>query len=84
MGAEYFLLRLRRAHSGGPLHEKIKESIRLFGEEVIPACGYGNAAAESGDLRTRFIELRWQGCRLPVTPVEVGMTNEVERVETDA
>ena len=84
MGAEYLLMRLRRAHSGGTLHEKIKESMRLFGEEVIPACCYGNAIAESGDLRTRFIELRWQGCRLPVTPVEVGMTDEVERVETDA
>ena len=39
MGAEYFLLRMRHAHSGGPPHEKIKEAIRLFGEEVVPACG---------------------------------------------
>jgi alkanesulfonate monooxygenase SsuD/methylene tetrahydromethanopterin reductase-like flavin-dependent oxidoreductase (luciferase family) len=39
VGAEYFLLRLRHAHSGGPPHEKIMEAIRLFGEEVIPACG---------------------------------------------
>ena len=38
VGAEYFLLRLRQAHSGGPPHEKIMEAIRLFGEEVIPAC----------------------------------------------
>ena len=39
VGAEYFLLRLRHAHSGGPPHEKIMEAIRLFGAEVIPACG---------------------------------------------
>ena len=37
--AEYFLLRLRHAHSGGPPHEKIMEAIRLYGAEVIPACG---------------------------------------------
>ena len=39
VGSEYFLLRLRHAHSGGPPHEKIMDAIRLFGEEVIPACG---------------------------------------------
>ena len=39
VGAEHFLLRLRHAHSGGPPHEKIMEAIRLFGEQVIPACG---------------------------------------------
>ena len=39
VGAEYFLLRLRHAHSGGPPHEKIMEAIRLFGDKVIPACG---------------------------------------------
>ena len=39
VGADYFLLRLRHAHSGGPPHEKIMDAIRLFGEEVIPACG---------------------------------------------
>ena len=39
VGSEYFLLRLRHAHSGGPPHEKIMEAIRLFGEKVIPACG---------------------------------------------
>ena len=38
VGAEYFLLRLRHAHSGGPPHGKIMEAIRLFGEKVIPAC----------------------------------------------
>ena len=38
-GADYLLLRLRHAHSGGPRHEKIMDAIRLFGEEVIPACG---------------------------------------------
>jgi probable F420-dependent oxidoreductase len=37
-GAEYFLLRLRHAHSGGPPHEKIMETIRLFGERVLPYC----------------------------------------------
>lgn len=37
-GADYFLLRLRQAHSGGPPHEKIMEAIRLFGEKVIPYC----------------------------------------------
>ena len=38
VGTDYFLLRLRHAHSGGPPHEKIMDAIRLFGEEVIPAC----------------------------------------------
>ena len=38
VGADYFLLRLRHAHSGGPPHQKILDAIRLFGEEVIPAC----------------------------------------------
>ena len=36
--ADYFLLRLRHAHSGGPSHERILEAIQLFGEEVIPHC----------------------------------------------
>ena len=38
VGADYFLLRLRHAHSGGPPHDKIMEAIQLFGEKVIPAC----------------------------------------------
>ena len=38
VGSDYFLLRLRHAHSGGPPHERIMDAIRLFGEEVIPAC----------------------------------------------
>jgi alkanesulfonate monooxygenase SsuD/methylene tetrahydromethanopterin reductase-like flavin-dependent oxidoreductase (luciferase family) len=37
-GADYFLLRLRHAHSGGPPHAKIMEAIQLFGEQVIPHC----------------------------------------------
>ena len=37
-GADYFLLRLRHAHSGGPPHERIMDAIQLFGEEVIPHC----------------------------------------------
>jgi alkanesulfonate monooxygenase SsuD/methylene tetrahydromethanopterin reductase-like flavin-dependent oxidoreductase (luciferase family) len=37
-GADYFLLRLRHAHSGGPPHEKIMEAIRLFGDQVLPYC----------------------------------------------
>jgi probable F420-dependent oxidoreductase len=37
-GADYFLLRLRHAHSGGPAHEKIMDAIRLFGERVLPYC----------------------------------------------
>jgi len=37
-GADYFLLRLRHAHSGGPPHDKIMEAIRLFGEQVLPHC----------------------------------------------
>ena len=37
-GADYFLLRLRHAHSGGPPHAKIMEAIRLFGERVLPHC----------------------------------------------
>ena len=37
-GSDYFLLRLRHAHSGGPPHAKIMEAIKLFGEQVIPHC----------------------------------------------
>ncbi|MCH7605624.1 MAG: LLM class flavin-dependent oxidoreductase [Chloroflexi bacterium] len=37
-GADYFLLRLRHAHSGGPPHEDIMKTISLFGEQVIPYC----------------------------------------------
>jgi probable F420-dependent oxidoreductase len=37
-GADYFLLRLRHAHSGGPAHERIMEAIQLFGEKVLPYC----------------------------------------------
>ena len=37
-GADYFLLRLRHAHSGGPPHEKIVEAIKLFGDRVLPYC----------------------------------------------
>jgi probable F420-dependent oxidoreductase len=37
-GADYFLLRLRHAHSGGPPHAKIMEAIKLFGERVLPYC----------------------------------------------
>ena len=37
-GADYFLLRLRHAHSGGPPHPKIMEAIRLFGDRVLPYC----------------------------------------------
>jgi len=37
-GADYFLLRLRHAHSGGPPHEKIAGAIRRFGDRVLPYC----------------------------------------------
>jgi probable F420-dependent oxidoreductase len=37
-GADYFLLRLRHAHSGGPPHEKIMEALRLCGDKVLPYC----------------------------------------------
>jgi probable F420-dependent oxidoreductase len=37
-GADYFLLRLRHAHSGGPSHEKIMEAIKRFGDHVLPHC----------------------------------------------
>ena len=37
-GADYFLLRLRHAHSGGPAHEKIMDAITLFGDRVLPYC----------------------------------------------
>jgi probable F420-dependent oxidoreductase len=37
-GAEYFLLRLRHAHSGGPAHDKIMEAIKRFGDHVLPHC----------------------------------------------
>jgi probable F420-dependent oxidoreductase len=35
-GAEMFIFRLRQAHSGGPPHDKILRTIRLFGEKVLP------------------------------------------------
>lgn len=37
-GADYFLLRLRHAHSGGPAHAKIMQTLKLFGERVLPYC----------------------------------------------
>jgi probable F420-dependent oxidoreductase len=37
-GADYFLLRLRHAHSGGPAHDKIMQTLKLFGERVLPYC----------------------------------------------
>ena len=37
-GADYFLLRLRHAHSGGPAHAKIMDAIKLFGDAVLPHC----------------------------------------------
>jgi probable F420-dependent oxidoreductase len=37
-GADYMLLRLRHAHSGGPAHEKIMQTLKLFGERVLPYC----------------------------------------------
>jgi probable F420-dependent oxidoreductase len=37
-GADYCLLRLRHAHSGGPAHTKILQAIKLFGERVLPFC----------------------------------------------
>jgi probable F420-dependent oxidoreductase len=37
-GANYYLLRLRHAHSGGPAHEKIMDALKLFGDRVLPYC----------------------------------------------
>jgi probable F420-dependent oxidoreductase len=37
-GTDYFLLRLRHAHSGGPAHAKIMQTLKLFGEQVFPYC----------------------------------------------
>ena len=37
-GADYCLLRLRHAHSGGPAHEHIMGAIRLFGDQVLAYC----------------------------------------------
>ena len=37
-GANYYLLRLRHAHSGGPAHEEILDAIKLFGDRVLPYC----------------------------------------------
>jgi probable F420-dependent oxidoreductase len=37
-GVDYFLLRLRHAHSGGPAHTKIMQALKLFGERVLPFC----------------------------------------------
>ena len=37
-GADYCLLRLRHAHSGGPAHERVMDAIKLYGERVLPYC----------------------------------------------
>jgi alkanesulfonate monooxygenase SsuD/methylene tetrahydromethanopterin reductase-like flavin-dependent oxidoreductase (luciferase family) len=37
-GADYCLLRLRHAHSGGPPHAGIMQALKLFGERVLPFC----------------------------------------------
>lgn len=37
-GADYCLLRLRHAHSGGPTHERILDAVKLFGDRVLPYC----------------------------------------------
>src|SRR5712691_6830724 len=36
--ADYVLMRLRHAHSGGPAHARIMDAIRLFGDQVLPHC----------------------------------------------
>ena len=36
VGTDYFLLRLRHAHSGGPSHMEIMKAIERFGRDVIP------------------------------------------------
>ena len=36
VGTDYFLLRLRHAHSGGPPHDEIMRAIERFGRDVIP------------------------------------------------
>ena len=36
IGTNYFLLRLRHAHSGGPPHTEILKAIERFGRDVIP------------------------------------------------
>ncbi|PPR63989.1 MAG: Alkanal monooxygenase alpha chain [Alphaproteobacteria bacterium MarineAlpha4_Bin2] len=38
-GSNYFLLRLRHAHSGGPPHSEIMAAIERFGRDVIPYLG---------------------------------------------
>jgi probable F420-dependent oxidoreductase len=37
-GADYYLLRLRHAHSGGPAHVKIMQALKRFGDQVLPFC----------------------------------------------
>ena len=39
VGSNYFLLRLRHAHSGGPAHKEIMTAIERFGRDVIPYLG---------------------------------------------
>ena len=39
VGSDYFLLRLRHAHSGGPPHADIMKTIERFGRDVIPHLG---------------------------------------------
>lgn len=36
LGTNYFILRLRHAHSGGPAHAEIMKAIERFGRDVIP------------------------------------------------
>ncbi len=35
-GSDYFILRIRQEHSGGPPHRQVMEAIRRFGQEVLP------------------------------------------------
>ena len=42
LGVDYFLLRLRHAHSGGPPHASILKAIERFGRDVIPYLGPGS------------------------------------------
>ncbi len=36
VGADYFILRFRQAHSGGPPHSETMKAIELFGSKVLP------------------------------------------------
>ena len=65
VAAEYFLLRLRHAHSRGPPHEKIMEAIRLLGKRSYRRAARGMPGWRPRGLVNQSHRIEMTG--LPVT-----------------